>query len=162
MNDRIEKLLDLEEIRGLRIKYGHFLDSNSIDELGLIFAPDAICDVGQGPWVGRQAILTGLEQAFIAYDLEKHGSYPFLHAVTNHWVEFIDKDTAQGRCYLLDLQTIAKPERDPWILLGMYADEYRRIDGQWYISRSRLDVAWPERNVGGGHPGKNMVLPVQP
>lgn len=159
MNERFEKLLDLEEIRGLRIKYGHFLDSKSIDALGLLFSPDAICQLEGDPLEGRAAICLGLEKAFDLYDIEKHGSYPFLHAVTNHWIEFLDKDKAQGRCYLLDLQTISKPQRDPWILLGMYADEYRRIEGKWYISRSRLDMAWPERNVGGGHPGKDLVLP---
>ncbi len=157
--DALQKLLDLEDIKNLRHKYGHYLDSNSMMELGELFAADAVCDAGHGDWRGRAAIVAGLQQAFDDYDLERHGSYPFLHAVTNQWIEFIDADTAQGRCYLLDLQTITNPERDPWILLGMYADEYRRIDGRWLITRSRLDVVWPARNVGGGHPGKDLVLP---
>jgi hypothetical protein len=159
MTDAVQKLLDLEEIKNLRNKYGHYLDSNSMTELGELFALDAVCDFGQGPLRGRDAIRNGLQQAFIDYDLERRGSHPFLHAVTNHWVELIDADTAQGRCYLLDLQTIAKPTRDPWILLGSYADEYRRIDGKWYLARSQLDIFWPERNGGGGHPGNGLVLP---
>jgi hypothetical protein len=159
MTDPVQKLLDLEDIKNLRLQYGHYLDSNSMADLGTLFAEDAVCDAGHGDWRGRAAIAAGLQQAFDDYDLERHGSYPFLHAVTNHWIAFIDADTAQGRCYLLDLQTIAKPVRDPWILLGMYADEYRRIDGRWYITRSRLDVVWPARNVGGGHPGRDLVLP---
>lgn len=159
MTDNTQKLLDLEDIKNLRIKYGHYFDSNSMSDLGELFATDAIVDAGHGNWYGRDAIRAGLQKAFINYDLEKRGTYPFMHAVTNQWVEFIDADTAQGRCYLVDLQTIVKPERDPWILLGMYADEYRRIDGRWYITRSRLDVVWPTRNVGGGNPGKDLVLP---
>lgn len=159
MNDPIKKLLDLEEIRNLRIRYGHYLDSNSLAEMAQLFAADAVCDVGQGPWQGRGAIRAGLQKAYDDYDLEQHGSYPFLHAVTNHWIEFLDADTAQGRCYLLDVQTIVKPVRDPWILLGSYADEYRRIDGRWQIARSRLDVFWPQRSAGGGHPGRDLVLP---
>lgn len=160
MNDKVQKLIDLEEIKNLRIKYAHFLDSNSIAELSEVFAVDAVVNVGQGEMQGREAIQAGLAQAFAQYDREQHGTHPFLHAVTNQWVELIDADTAQGRCYLLDLHTVTNTnaQRDQWILLGMYADEYRRIDGRWYITRSRLDVAWPSRSIGGGHPGRGLVL----
>ena len=58
------KLLDLEEMRNLRIRYSHYLDTNHIHELGELFAPDAVCDVGTGVWVGREAIRTGLAEAF--------------------------------------------------------------------------------------------------
>ncbi|MRX10085.1 nuclear transport factor 2 family protein [Pseudoduganella sp. FT25W] len=161
MTDHVQKLLDLEEIKNLRMLYGHYLDSNSLTELAELFAPDAVCNFGAGDIHGREAIRDGLAKAFIEYDVERHGSYPFLHAVTNQWVEIVDADTAQGRCYLLDLHTVSKPGRDPWILLGMYADEYQRIDGRWYIARSQLDVVWPSRQVGGGHPGHGLVLPVR-
>lgn len=156
----LQKLLDLEEIKNLRVRYGHYLDSNSLTELAGLFAPDAVCNFGAGDIRGRDAIRDGLAAAFADYDTGRHGSYPFLHAVTNQWVELTSADTAQGRCYLLDLHTVAKPARDPWILLGMYADEYRRIDGRWMITRSQLDIVWPSRQVGGGHPGRDLVLPV--
>ncbi|WP_233857133.1 nuclear transport factor 2 family protein [Paraburkholderia sp. HD33-4] len=158
----LSKLLDLEEIRNLRIRYSHYLDTNHVEALGELFASDGVCDAGRGVWVGREEIRAGLSEAFKAYDHAGHGSYPFLHAVTNHWVEIIDADTAQGRCYLLDLETAEKPERDPWLLLGSYADEYRRIDGRWYINRTRLDIVWPARNGGGGLPGLGLVLPTRP
>lgn len=159
MNDRLQKLLDLEEIKNLRVLYSHHLDGNHPTALAQLFALDAVCNFGAGDIQGREAIRDGLAKAFAEYDLERHGGYPFLHAVTNQWVEILDEDTAQGRCYLLDLHTVNKPERDPWILLGMYADEYRRIDGRWYIARSQLDVLWPSRQVGGGSPAHGLVLP---
>lgn len=153
------RLLDLEAIRNLRIRYSHYLDGNHIEDLGELFASDAVCDVGRGNWAGREAIRAGLAAAVQAYDHDRLGSYPFLHAVTNHWIEFLDADTAQGRCYLIDLETMSRRERDPWLLLGSYADEYHRIDGRWYIGRSRLDVFWPQRGAGGGRPGRDLVLP---
>ncbi|GFM70519.1 nuclear transport factor 2 family protein [Pseudomonas capsici] len=155
----IRKLLDIEAIRSLRIKYAHYLDANKIDDLTLLFTPDAICVAGQGQWNGREQLRKGLVEAFTAYDKHNHGSYPFHHAITNHWVEILDENTAQGRCYLLDLSTAGNHEDTPWILLGSYADEYRKIDGQWYISRSHLDITWPERHIGGGLPGQDLVLP---
>src|SRR6218665_1595201 len=117
MTDHVQKLLDLEEIKNLRIRYAHYLDSNNLGALAELFAPDAVCNAGLGDWHGRAAIRAGLQQAVLDYDLDRHGSYPFLHAVTNQWVELIAADLAQGRCYLLDLHTAHKPERDPWILL---------------------------------------------
>ncbi|MED5597272.1 nuclear transport factor 2 family protein [Janthinobacterium sp. P210006] len=157
----VQTLLDLEAIKNLRIRYSHLLDSNRIAELAELFAPDAVCNAGLGEWRGRNAIRAGLQRAFDDYDTERHGSYPFLHAVTNHWVELLDADTAQGRCYLIDLHTRQPEQRDPWILLGAYADEYRRIDGRWQISRSQLDIVWPARNGGGGQPGDDLELPAR-
>lgn len=153
----IERLVSVEAIKTLRIKYAHLLDSNNISRLDEVFAQDAVVDAGRGRWEGIDDVLAGLREAYAAFDRPGIASYPFHHAVTNHWVEFIDENTAQGRCYLIDLQT--DPTRERWLLLGTYADEYRREEGRWIISRSRLDVTWPEPSVGGGLPGTDLVLP---
>jgi hypothetical protein len=155
--ERIERLLAIEEIRNLRIKYAHLLDTNNTHSLGELFTADAICDAGRGQWEGRAAIVDGLRSAFLEYDRAGTGRYPFHHVITNHWVEFTTPNTAEGRSYLIDLQT--DPARDRWILLGTYADEYRLEGGAWLISRTRLDITWPERSIGGGPPGDHLVLP---
>ena len=155
--ERIERLLAIEEIRNLRIKYGHLLDTNNARLLGKLFTDDAICDAGRGQWEGRSAIVDGLTSAFAEYDRADTGAYPFHHVITNHWVEFTGPGTAEGRAYLVDLQT--DPTQDRWILLGTYADEYRLESGVWLISRTRLDITWPERTIGGGLPGDRLVLP---
>ncbi|ALE05717.1 hypothetical protein AL755_09950 [Arthrobacter sp. ERGS1:01] len=155
----VEKLLAIEEIRNLRIKYAHLLDTNDADELGQLFTSDAICDAGRGQWEGRQSIVDGLGAAFAEYDKAGTGQYPFHHVITNHWVEFIDRDLAEGRAYLVDLQTGREQER--WILLGTYADEYRCDGGIWRISRTRLDITWPQPSIGGGLPGRDLVLPTR-
>lgn len=156
----VRKWLDIEAIRTLRIKYAHLLDTNRIDALANLFTTDALCIAGRGQWCGRGEIHAGLAEAFNAYDQHRHGSYPFHHAITNHWVELIDTTTAQGRCYLLDLATTGELNGNPWILLGSYADEYRKIDGIWYISRTQLDITWPDRQVGGGLPAQDLQLPL--
>lgn len=160
LESQIRQLLDIEAIRSIRLKYAHLLDANHLDELTLLFTEDAICEVGRGQWRGREAIRQGLEAAFQAFDKNATGIYPFHHAIVNQWVELIDETTAQGRCYLLDLATARDPDESPWILLGSYADEYKRKDGEWQISRSQLDITWPKRQVGGGLPGRSLVLPL--
>ena len=153
----LERILATEEIRNLRIKYAHLLDSNHIDRLDEVFTSDAIVDAGRGQWEGLAAVISGLREAYQAFDQTGQGSYPFHHAITNHWVEFTAPGVAEGRCYLIDLQT--NPATDRWILLGTYADEYRLEGGTWRISRTRLDITWPDPAVGGGLPGDGLVLP---
>lgn len=143
MEALLKGLLDREEIRNLRTLYAHHLDSNNIQALDQVFSADAVVEVTVGKMEGIDAIRTGLDDAFKLYDRDHRGSYPFMHAITNHWVQLTGPDTAEGRCYLIDFETATKPDPNPLLLLGLYADEYKRIDGQWRITRTRLDVVWP-------------------
>ena len=161
MNTELNKLLSLEAIRNLRIQYCHFLDTNRMDELAQLFTEDAICFVDRAGWQGREAIRNGLSQAFAEYDAQHRGTYPFLHSISNHWIEILSEDRAEGRCYLTDFVTERPAGASPLLLLGSYADEYLRVDGKWLINRTRLDVVWPEPNIGGGVPGNGLVLPRQ-
>lgn len=152
MDTTIKGLLDREEIRNLRTLYAHHLDSNNIAALDQVFSADAVVEVTVGKMEGIAAIRAGLNDAFKLFDRDHRGSYPFLHAIVNHWVMLTGPDTAEGRCYLIDFETASKPDPNPLLLLGLYADEYRRIDGQWRITRTRLEVVWPERNDASEQP----------
>ncbi|BDB72285.1 hypothetical protein Cthiooxydans_46970 [Comamonas thiooxydans] len=146
MDQAVKDLLEREEIRNLRTLYAHLLDSNNVAELDQVFSKDAVVEVTVGRMEGIEAIKRGLNEAFALFDRDRRGRYPFMHAITNHWVKLTGADTAEGRCYLIDFETASKPDPNPLLLLGLYADEYRRIDGAWRISRTRLEVVWPERS----------------
>jgi len=146
MDNTIKGLLDREEIRNLRTLYAHHLDSNNIAALDQVFSDDAVVDVTVGKMEGIDAIRTGLADAFRLFDRDRQGSYPFMHAIANHWITLTGQDTAEGKCYLIDFETATKPDPNPLLLLGLYADEYRRVKGHWRITRTRLEVVWPERN----------------
>ena len=143
MDTTLKGLLDREEIRGLRTLYAHHLDSHNIAALDQVFSRDAVVEVTVSRMEGIAAIRAGLEDAFQLFDRDGRGSFPFLHAIANHWVQLTGPDTAEGRCYLIDFETASKPDPNPLLLLGVYADEYRRIDGAWRITKTRLDVVWP-------------------
>lgn len=145
MDTKLKALLDREEIRNLRTLYAHHLDSNTIDALDEVFSADAVVEVTVGKMTGIDAIRSGLNDAFKLFDRDHQGSYPFLHAIANHWIKLTGPDTAQGRCYLIDFETASKPDPNPLLLLGLYADTYHRIDGEWRITHTRLEVVWPER-----------------
>ena len=152
MNQDIKALFDREEIRNLRTLYAHYLDSNNIAALDQVFSSDAVVEVTVGKMTGLAAIQAGLNDAFTQFDRDRRGSYPFLHAITNHWIRLTGPDTATGRCYLIDFETASKADPNPLLLLGLYADEYRRIDGQWRITATRLEVVWPPGSGAEAHP----------
>ncbi len=155
----VKDVVVVENIKKLRVLYAHYLDTRNMEGLVSLFSPTAVVDAGLGVWRGRDAIRDGLAAAFDDYDKKGLGSYPFMHPMVNQWVEITGPTTAQGRCYLVDWATERSREESPLLLLASYADEYTRIEGKWYINRSRLDIVWPARNIGGGDPTGTMVLP---
>jgi len=154
MTTEYTELMDIEAIKKLRILYSHLLDTKDLDRLTGLFTEDAVCNFGggRGIWTGREELRRNWAGVHTEFDTNRAGSYPFLHAVTNHWVELTGPNSAEGRCYLLDWVT-AQVDRNPLLVLGIYADIYRKESGTWRISYCRIDYVWPERDVVGGAPG---------
>lgn len=145
----VEELLEIEEIRQVRSLYSHYFDGRDLDGLAGLFTDDAVCEFGPafgGNWVGRDTIRANYAKQ---YERTNGLSHAFLHAVTNPWVELTGPATARGRCYLLDINTRVPAGENPVTLLGVYVDEYRKVDDRWCISRSRIDFLWPNREVMG-------------
>jgi hypothetical protein len=152
-NSDYARLAELEEIKKLRIVFSHLVDRGDIDRWSMCFTEDAIIDVGSYGavgqesggtlWKGREQIRRNVMEVYKRYDEAGEGTYPFVHAITNHWVEFTGPDTAEGRAYLLDWIPARK---EPLQLIGVYLDEYRKEDGSWRIARSAHQYIWPHRN----------------
>jgi hypothetical protein len=146
----VEELLEIEEIRNLRVLYSHFFDGCDLDGLVGLFTEDAVCEFGPafgGDWVGRDVIRANYAQQ---YERTAGVDHSFLHVVTNPWVELLAADRARGRCYLLDISTSVPAGSNPLRLLGIYVDSYRKLDRRWYIDRTRIDFLWPDRSVAAG------------
>ncbi len=143
---RINALLDREEIRNLRLRYSQLLDSNQADRMGEVFTEDAEVKVTVGSMKGLTEIKQRLKEAYHTYDTKNSGHFPFVHAVTNHCITLIDENNASGSCYLLDFVTDRESEQHPFLLLGHYLDQYVRVNGEWRIAFSELDVLWPDEN----------------
>lgn len=153
----LEILLETAKIKKLRILYSHYFDSNELDKLAALFTDDCVCEFGpHGTWIGNQQLRHNYEAAHEELDKLKLGSYPYLHVTTNHWVEITGPDSAEGRCYLIDWVTQVTGNLGPLLLLGVYDDEYKKVDGVWKIHRTRIDFIWPDRNLVGGSPGHRI------
>jgi len=141
----MQELLEIEEIKRVRTLYSHYYDGAKLDRLVSLFTEDAICEFGPeygGNWVGKAQIRENYDK-FIKGEGKPH---EVMHAVTNHEVTLTGPTTATGRAYLLDLRTSEGVE-NPLILFGIYDEDYRKVFGQWKISRTRIDFLWPKRDV---------------
>lgn len=149
---RLDELLAIEEIKNLRHAYSAYFDSQDFDGLASIFAEDAVCEFAEeygGDWVGRETI-----RANYAAVAEQVGApYSAIHAVTNPWIELTGEDSAKGRWYLIEFltqqgqMTTRGGHDNPLFYLGIYQDEYTKVDGTWFISRVKLEFLWPERTL---------------
>ncbi|MFM2481246.1 nuclear transport factor 2 family protein [Celerinatantimonas sp. YJH-8] len=146
-NKRINALIDREEIRALRLLYSRLLDSDQAERMGEVFTEDAEVKVTVGSMKGLAEIKESLKNAYRTFDTKKRAHFPFVHAVTNHEITLIDENKASGSCYLLDFVTDRDQSQHPFLLLGHYVDQYIRVNGEWRISHSELDVVWPEQSL---------------
>jgi hypothetical protein len=141
----IEDLLNIHEIKNLRILYSAHFDAQEIDKLMGLLTEDVVCEFGPeygGNWEGHETIRAN----FLGYMEQDDLPWRVMHAITNHMVELTGPDTAKGRCYLLDLN-LEQGNKDPLYLFGVYDDLYKKIDGQWLIHRTRIDFLWPDRHI---------------
>ncbi len=74
------------------------------------------------------------------------------HLETNHVIELTGPDTASGLVYLLAFVTgdMMREGDDPLYWLGVYDEQYRRVDGGWRISKQSLNFVWPQRMLNDG------------
>jgi hypothetical protein len=151
-NDEIEKLrelLEIEAIRKTKLLYSHLMDTGRVDELANLFTEDALCEFGPyGTWNGRETIRANYHEV-------ESGNNVFMamHATCDHFVELTGADTAVGRSYLLEPMTERGAEENPFIYLGVYDEDYRKVDGRWLIARCSLQFLWPERHTTHDFPG---------
>ena len=143
----LEEHLEIEAIKQLRVLYSHLFDSHRTDEMAMIFTEDAVCefsdDLPYGDWVGREEIRKQYKE------VASHSTKPFsyMHATTNGWVELTGPDSATGSWFLLDLGMGDNP--NPVGLIGVYNDVYKKVDGEWFIHRTRIDHIWTQGSAGG-------------
>jgi hypothetical protein len=147
----LQKYCDIQEVTQLRLGFAALHDTRDWDGLANLFAREAVCDYPAmlgGKWVGRQAIIDNIVR------LNEGGQpYDALHIMTNPWITLESSDSARGRWYLTDFVTRQRGEfrslgghANPLIFLGVYHDEYRKIEDAWKFWHVKLEFLWPERH----------------
>ncbi|MGE0306285.1 MAG: nuclear transport factor 2 family protein [Acidimicrobiia bacterium] len=158
VEERLDRLESIAELRQLVMRYAVHLYSRNLDPLCELFEPNVV--VGQSK-VGREAIKEWFNTIMRAMRTT-------IHHVENHMIDFQDAEHATGVVYCTDeLERVAAGEWEIGVL--QYWDNYVRVDGRWYFSRRRLHrwyicdaLTRPGHAVGvgsGADPLKPRLLP---
>lgn len=138
IEERLDRLESLDQIRQLPAKYALTLDMRDIDAMVCLFASDVR--------VGRDASGRKELRAYMDRILRS----PFTgtsHHVGGHIIEFDDADHAHGLVYSKnEHETPVEGGSDEWVIMQMlYIDDYVRGPGpdglRWYFVR-RLPLYW--------------------
>jgi hypothetical protein len=132
IEDRLQRLEDIEDIRALKYRYAELCDDGYQPEgLADLFMPDGVWDGGDdyGRYEGREAIA--------GYWRGCGENIPFaIHYILNHVVEPVEPGRrATGRCSLFQPMTM---EGKAYWAGVRYDEEYVKHDGAWRFATSRL------------------------
>jgi SnoaL-like domain len=137
----LRKLLEVERIRKVMQLYSHYFDARDWDGFVNLYTQDAVCEWGPyGTWHGHEQMRPVL--------VDGHAgrlSYDGFHSTTNFWVELTGPESAVSRSYLTDIWETDSEK--PVVWYAMYENEYKKIEGDWKISRSVIQWIWPKRIV---------------
>jgi hypothetical protein len=151
--DAVERLVALEEIRQLPVRYAKAIEQRDVEAMVALFATDARFGAyGTGPDALRRLMGTLMHDNVVAVIL-----------VTNHLIELEADDAARGEVWALCMAQAG----DGYVeQLLRYDDRYRREDGSWRFlhRRHRLwfgraespspfeqpPADWPDSQVGVG------------
>lgn len=145
MSDRLERILDKEEIRDVLARYARGVDRRDWNAVRAAFHPDAHDDHGE---------YKGGVEGFIAWVSARHAAIEqSMHFLGNCLIEFPSLDAAVVETYYVAIQRIGAEAGDaPRRLLaqsgakavsgaihlevfGRYIDRFERRGGTWRIAR---------------------------
>lgn len=115
----------------LKYAYVRLLDTKQFEDLGALLLPDATSayEGGARSQQGRPAIVAFLQQALGSPDIVT------MHTVHHPELEQLADDRAIGTWYLQD-RVVVRPADLVISGTALYRDEYRKVDGRWYMSHT--------------------------
>lgn len=131
LEQRIQRLEDLEAIKQVKYRYFRALDTKRWDELADCFAPDVSVSYGEGRYsfAGREAVMR-----FLTESLSVERGSVTIHHGHHPEIEITGADSARGTWALYNYMFNQKENRG--IRIGAYYhDEYVRLGGRWQIKR---------------------------
>jgi hypothetical protein len=127
LEERVDRLDSLAQIRQLAMRYGQAIDARDLDALVELFSPAV--RVGRDE-SGRAALRRW-------YDRSLRGPRTSIHFVVNHIVDFDDADHARGVVYCRD--ELERPDTAEWqVGTIQYWDRYARLDGEWCFTSRKF------------------------
>lgn len=131
-----DEALDVVALQRLHAAYADTCSRRAFDELAAQFLPDAEVVVDRRSIEPVRLVGPEVLGEFISTNLEPFEFFEFV-VLNSHFVLDADApDEATGRMWMSELRQDRATGR--WtVIYGLYADDYRRVDGGWWFSRRR-------------------------
>jgi hypothetical protein len=123
---------DVLAIRQLVERYADAVCQRNAEQWGSTWAPDAVWDLGARKAEGRENIVQLWLGAMGVYQSA-------LQVVNDGEVLEVDGDRAKARWYITEY---LHPADGPRIGIGVYFDDYVRIDGQWHFAQRKYNIMY--------------------
>jgi len=132
---RLQQLEDIEAIRRLKARYLNACDRQDPEAVRACFARgEVVIDMSSfGYCRNRDEFVDGI---FVPRGC--HDYVLDMHHCSNPEIELLDETSARGQ-WGLNYRNINTRDNTVTLLSALYHDEYRKLDGDWYISRSRTE-----------------------
>ena len=132
---RLARLEDIEAIRQLKARYLNACDRQDPEAVRDCFAEgEVIIDMSYfGHCENRDEFVDGI---FVPRGCHEH--VLDMHHCANPEIEILDAENARG-VWSLNYRNINTQDLTVTLISALYHDEYRKIDGQWKVSRSRTE-----------------------
>lgn len=127
--EKIQNLLDRQDILDCINRYTRALDRHDDELLASVFHTDAIDNHGE--WIGGRDEFVQWANYVCHNHLNAH-----MHHVTSHTCE-LDGDTANTETYVLYIHRY-KDGKVVQMAGGRYVDRFEKRDGEWKIAMRRL------------------------
>ncbi|MBA6412496.1 nuclear transport factor 2 family protein [Parahaliea sp. F7430] len=139
LQQQLTEIQDKAAITQLKYRYFNACDAKQPEEVLSCFAAGEV-DINFGH-IGQFSSAEDFVAIFV--ELGCHEHIVDIHHAQNPIIELQGPDRATG--YIgLHFHSLNTQNKSSTQLAGHYSDEYRKIDGQWRITRSHFNVSWVE------------------
>lgn len=144
----MDDVINIEEIKRLKNLYAYYWDGGELDKLMDLFTDDGACEFGAkyGNWQGKAAVAAGFRGLWERNAADGRLPFQVMHTFANPVIDITGPDTAAGKWFLLEFTT-TEGEANPPRNFGVYHDTYRKVDDEWKIVCTSVDLLWPNRDV---------------
>lgn len=132
--ERLQRLVDEDDIRTLLIRFGRALDERRWDDYAALYAEDAVLQLPHGRHEGRAGLAD-----FVAADLGRYVATQ--HISASHDIT-VTGDTAEARASLFGAHITSEDRRSFWIGSGWYHTQLRRTTEGWLLTRVEARPEW--------------------
>lgn len=127
IEDRIQRLEDIEEIRYLQAKYQRCLDTRDFNGIAECFDEEVVSAYGNGDmsYKGKDNVIKFLMSVMSI-------TMPSAHMIHGGEIDIIGKNSAKGKWYLQDF-LINKEHKVNIYGAAIYENSYKKVNGVWKI-----------------------------